>query len=98
MPVLSKPDIMALVRTTLGIVSVEFRDFSAVLAGVGWGGGGGRDALEGGGGSPPHPLQGAQPMPSYCPPDGTDVTDSNRPQPVWQPPPTTYLTAPGGRL
>ena len=27
-----------------------------------------RDALEGGGGTP-RPLQGAQPMPSHCPPD-----------------------------
>ena len=29
-----------------------------------------RDALEGGGGRYPSPLQGAQPMPSHCPPDG----------------------------
>ena len=36
----------------------------------GWGaGGGGRDALEGGGAPLPPPLQGAQPMPSHCPPD-----------------------------
>ena len=48
-----------------------------------------RDALERGV-SPP-PLQGAQPMPSHCPPDGkcqlqmAFVTDSNRPQPLWQP-------------
>ena len=29
-----------------------------------------RDALEGGGGSSPAPLQGAQPTPSHCPPHG----------------------------
>ena len=28
-----------------------------------------RDALEGGGGVPPSPLQGAQPVPSHCLPD-----------------------------
>ena len=47
----------------------------------------------------PSPLQAAQPMPSHCPPDGKCqrewhfVTDSNRPQPVRQPPPTACLTA-----
>ena len=46
-------------------------------------------------------LQGAQPMPSHCPPSRQApgsmafVTDSNRPQPLWQPPPTACLTASG---
>ena len=62
-------------------------------------GGGDRDALERGEVPPPPPP--AQPMPSHCPPDGkcpasmTFVTDSNRPQPLWQPPPTACLTASG---
>ena len=49
------------------------------------------------GGVPP-PLQGAQPTPSHCPPDAASMafaTDSNRPQPLWQPPPTACLTASG---
>ena len=49
------------------------------------------------GGAPPPPpppgLQGPQPMPSHCP--RRFVTDSNRPQPLWQPPPTACLTASG---
>ena len=57
-----------------------------------------RDALEGGGGGAPL-LQGAQPMPSHCPPDTKCqpqfVTDSNRPQQLRQPPPTAYPTASG---
>ena len=55
-----------------------------------------RDALEGGGGG--NRLRGTQPTtatvsltPSASMPF---VTDSNRPQPLWQPPPTTHLTAP----
>ena len=49
----------------------------------------------------PPPLQGAQPMPSHCLPDAECqsqwhfVTDSNRPQALWQPPPTACLTASG---
>ena len=45
--------------------------------------------------------QGAQPMPSHCPPDGkcqlqmAFVTDSCRPQPLCQSLPTACLTAPG---
>ena len=44
------------------------------------------------------PLQGAQPMPSHCPwrqvpASMAFVTDSNRPQLLWQPPPTACLTA-----
>ena len=67
--------------------------------GVGWGGGG-RGALEGGR-LPSPPLQGAQPMPSRCLPDGKRrlqwhfVTDSNHPLPLRQPPPTACLTASG---
>ena len=51
-----------------------------------------RDALERGE-VPPAPLQGTQPTPSHGLPDGKRplqrhfVTDSNRPQPLWQPPP-----------
>ena len=42
------------------------------------------------------PLQGAQPMPSHCPPHSLAFeTDSNRPQPLRQPPPTACLTASG---
>ena len=53
-----------------------------------------------GGGAPP-PVQGSQPMLSHCPPDGKHqlqwhlVSDSNRTQPLWQPPPTACLTASG---
>ena len=60
-----------------------------------------RDALEGGEPPPPLPLQGAQPTPSHCPPNGrcpaslAFVTGSNRPQPRWQHPPTAYVTASG---
>ena len=43
--------------------------FASLLTGTG-GGGGGREALEGGGGGGVPPLQGAQPMPSHCLPDG----------------------------
>ena len=39
------------------------------MRGLASGGGGGRDALEGGGEGTPPPLQGAQPAPSHCPPD-----------------------------
>ena len=49
---------------------------------TGMGGGGGRDALEGG-----RPA-----TPSHCLPDGS-ITDSNRPQLLWQPPPIAYQTA-----
>ena len=46
------------------------------------------------------PFQIAQPMTSHCLPDGRrqlqwHVTDSNRPQPLRQPPPTACLTASG---
>ena len=60
-----------------------------------------RDALERGEVTPP-PLQGAQPMPSHrlpgaqCQPQWHNyVTDSNRPQPLGQPPPTACLPASG---
>ena len=50
-----------------------------------------RDALEGGGGYPP-PLQGAQPMPSHCPPDA-------KCQPQWHSQPTvTALATSSNRL
>ena len=55
----------------------------------------------GGAAPPPPPLRGAQPMPSHCPPQCqvpgsmVFVTDSNRPQPLWQPPPTACPTAAG---
>ena len=54
----------------------------------------GTDALEGEG-VPPPPLQSAQPMPSHWLPDSKRrfVTDSNRPQPLWQPPATACLPA-----
>ena len=64
---------------------------------VGLPGGGGRDALEGWR-YPPPPLHSAQPMLeplSPCrqvPASMAFVTDSNRPQPLWQPPPTACLT------
>ena len=59
-----------------------------------------RDALEGGGGGHPSPLQGpayAQPLSPerLVPVSMAFVTDSNRPQPLWQPPPTACLTASG---
>ena len=42
------------------------------------------------------PLQGAQPMPSRCPPHAKCQPEwHNRPQPLWQPPPTACLTASG---
>ena len=43
---------------------------------------------------PPPPLQGAQPMPSRreVPASIAFVTDSSRPQPLWQPPPTACTT------
>ena len=50
---------------------------------------------------PAPPLQGAEPMPSHCLPDPqlpasmVCVTDSNRPQPLRQPPPTACQTASG---
>ena len=50
------------------------------------------DASEGGE-VPPPPLQGAQPRPSHS--SMASATDSNRPQPLWQPPPTACLTASG---
>ena len=49
-----------------------------------------------GGGTPP--FQGAQPTPSrfrQVPASMAFVTDSNRPQPLWQPRSTAYLTASG---
>ena len=54
---------------------------------------------KGGGGG--YPLQGAQPMPTVSLTasasfNGITLTDSNRPQPLWQPPPTARLTASGG--
>ena len=59
--------------------------------------------LEGGGGlPPPPPFQGARPAPSLRPTtvplmaSAGFVTDSNRLQPLWQPPPTACLTASGG--
>ena len=64
--------------------------------GVGWP----RDALEGG--EPhPHPALGrpanAQPLSPerQVPASMAPVTDGNRPQPLWQPLPTAYLTASG---
>ena len=54
-----------------------------------------------GAGTPSPHLQAAQPMPSQCPPSCQApasmafVTDSNRPQPLWQPPPTACRTASG---
>ena len=45
---------------------------------------------------PPPRLQGAQPMPSNCvqvPASMAFVADSKRPQPLWQPPSTAWLTA-----
>ena len=65
---------------------------------------GGAQGCIGRGGGAPTPLQGAQPMPSLCPATvpltpsaGLNgiVTDSNCPQPFWQPPPTACLTASG---
>ena len=53
---------------------------------------------KGGGISPPTPPRGAKHMPSHGPPNSkcqlqmAFVTDSNRPQLLWQPPPTAYLT------
>ena len=57
------------------------------------------DALEGGE-VPPFPLQGAQPAtasltPKKMPASMAFVTHSNRPQPLWQPPPIACLTASG---
>ena len=59
-----------------------------------------RDALGGGGGNaPPPPPPGrpayAQPLSPrrQVPASTAFVTDSNRPQPLWQPPPTACLTA-----
>ena len=58
-----------------------------------------RDALEGG--ANPLPLPGrpayAQPLSSeqQVPASMALATDSHRPQPLWQPPPTAYLTASG---
>ena len=63
-------------------------------------GAGGRDALEGGGGTP-HPRPGrpacAQPLSPrrQVPVSMVFVTDSNRSQPLRQPPPTACLTASG---
>ena len=61
-----------------------------------------RDALEGGEASPPPPPPPgcpayAQPLPPerQVPASMAFVTGSNRPQPVWQPPPTACLTASG---
>ena len=48
--------------------------------------------------APPPPLQGAQPTQSLwlqVPASMAFVTNSNRPQSLWQPPPTAYLTASG---
>ena len=61
-------------------------------------GGGGRHALEGG--SPPPPSGRpayAWPLPPrpQAPAPMAFVTDNNRAQPLWKPPPTAYLTAPG---
>ena len=48
-----------------------------------------------GGDTPPPPLQGAQPLSPWrqVPAPMAFVTDSNRPQPLWQPPPTACLTS-----
>ena len=73
------------------------------------GAGVGRDALEGGiwhkalveGGGVPPPPSGrpayAQPLSPWrrVPASMAFVTDSNRPQPLWQPPPTACLTTAG---
>ena len=62
----------------------------------------GRGALERKGGEPPAPPPPgrpayAQPLspPRQAPASMAFVTDSNRPQPLWQPPPTACLTASG---
>ena len=59
----------------------------------------GRDALEGGGGTPPPPERPAYAQPlsprRQVPGSMALVTDSNRPEPLWQPPPTACLTASG---
>ena len=61
------------------------------------GGGGGGDALEGGGGGSPGRPAYAQPLsPERQVPVSMEfVTDSNRPQPLWRPPPTACLIASG---
>ena len=64
----------------------------------GWGGGHRFIGKGGGGGTP---LQAARPMPGtvfperQVPASMAFVTDSNRPEPLWQPPPTAYPTASG---
>ena len=62
------------------------------------GGGGGRDAVERGE-APPSPGRPAyaQPLSPWrkVPDSMAFVTDNNRPQPLWQPPPTACLTLSG---